>query len=175
LERVGLPEYGWQATGVLPQIGRVSLEPGGALVQVTYQFSLTQPMPGEPATVTLQIPAFYKATASGWVHAMLTEDLWGPERTQKGQHVLVLYHQLDAGIVEPMISHLDDLSARLCASLPCPSQVLLSLITRSVCGEVVSRDGLGIQSFASRFLWRMAWTMHAFGSSFLGWEMGQSR
>jgi hypothetical protein len=123
LERVGLPEYGWQATGVPPQTSRVSLEPGGALVQVTYQFSLTQPMPGEPATVTLQIPAFYKATASGWVHAMLTADLWGPERTQKGQHVLVLYHQLDAGIVEPMIPHLDDLSARLCASLPCPTQV----------------------------------------------------
>jgi hypothetical protein len=54
---------------------------------------------------------------------MLTQDLWGPERTQKGQHVLVLYHQLDAGIVEPMIPHLDDLFARLCASLSCPSQV----------------------------------------------------
>ncbi len=123
LERVGLPEYGWLAMGVPPQIGRVSLEPGGALVQVTYQFSVTQPMPGEPTTVTLQIPAFYKATASGWVHAMPTADLWGPERTQTGQHVLVLYHQLDAGIVEPMIPHLDDVSARLCASLPCPSQV----------------------------------------------------
>ena len=123
LERVGLPEYGWQATGAPPQIGRVSLEPGGALVQVTYQFSATQPMPGEPTTVTLQIPAFYKATASGWVHAMLTADLWGPERSQKGQHVLVLYHQLDAGIVEPMIPRLDDLFAQLCASLSCPSQV----------------------------------------------------
>jgi hypothetical protein len=123
LERVGLPEYGWLAMGVTPQIGHVTLEPGGALVQVTYQFSVTQPMPGEPATVTLQIPAFYKATASGWVHAMPTADLWGPERTQKGKHVLVLYHQLDAGIVEPMLPHLDDVFARLCASLSCPSQV----------------------------------------------------
>jgi hypothetical protein len=123
LERVGLPEYGWQAMGVPPQVGRVSLEPGGALVQVTYQFSVTQPMPGKPTTVTLQIPQFYKATASGWVHATPAADLWGPERTQKGKHVLVLYHQLDAAIVEPMIPHLDDLFARLCASLPCPSPV----------------------------------------------------
>jgi hypothetical protein len=123
LERVGLPEYGWPATGVPPQIGHVSLEPGGALVQVTYQFSVTQPVPREPATITLQIPAFYRATASGWVHAMPTADLWGPERTQNGQHVLALYHQLDAGIVEPLLPRLDDVFARLCASLSCPSQV----------------------------------------------------
>ncbi len=144
LERVGLPEYGWQATSAPPQIGRVSLEPGGALVQVTYQFSLTQPMPGEPATVTLQIPAFYKATASGWVHAILTQDLWGPERTQKGQHMLVLYHQLDAGIVEPMIPHLDELFARLCASLSCPSQVSVVFDNSiSLRRGFLSGDGLG--------------------------------
>jgi len=123
LEHAGLPEYGWPAMGVPPQIGSVSLEPGGALVQVTYQFSVTQPIPGEPPTVTLQIPAFYKATASGWVHAMPTTDLWGPERTQNSGHLLVLYHQLDASIIEPMIPHLEDVFARLCASLTCPSQV----------------------------------------------------
>jgi len=127
LERVGLPEYGWLAMGVPPQIGHVTLEPGGAVVQVTYQFSVTRPVPGEPVTITLQIPAFYKATASGWVHAMPTADLWGPERTQKGKHVLVLYHQLDADIVEPMIPYLDDVFARLCASLSCPSQVSVIL------------------------------------------------
>ena len=126
LERVGLPEYGWQSTGAPPQIGPVSLEPGGALLQVTYQFSVTQPLPGEPATVTLQIPAFYMATASGWVHAMPTAELWGAERTQKGKHVLVLYHQLDAAIVEPMIPHLDGLYEQLCAPLSCPEQVTVT-------------------------------------------------
>ena len=53
---------------------------------------------------------------------MPTADLWEPERSQNGEHVPVLYHQLDAGIVEPMLPHLDDVFARLCASLPCPSQ-----------------------------------------------------
>jgi hypothetical protein len=123
LERAGLPEYGWSAMGVPPQIGGISLEPGGALVQVTYQFSVTQPMPGEPPTITLHIPAFYKVTTSGWVHAMPTADLWGPERTQNSEHLLVLYHQLDASVIEPMIPHLEDVFTRLCAPLTCPSQV----------------------------------------------------
>ena len=123
LERVGLPELGWAATGAAPQIGRVSLQPGGALLEVTRQFSVTQPMPGRPTTVTLQIPEFYKPTPSGWVHAAPGADLLGPERTQSGKRVLALYHQLDAGIVEPLIPRMDDLVARLCDPLPCPSQI----------------------------------------------------
>ncbi len=123
LERVGLPEFGWAATGAAPQIGRVSLQPGGALLEVTRQFSVTQPMPGRPTTVTLQTPEFYKPTPSGWVHAAPGADLYGPDRTQSGKRVLALYHQLDAGIVEPLIPRMDDLVARLCDPLPCPSQI----------------------------------------------------
>ena len=123
LERIGLPEFGWQAMGAAPQIGRVSLEPGGALVQVTYQFVVTQPLPGGPTTVTLQVPEFYKPTPSGWVHAMPGADFWGRERTQSGKHISVDYYQRDADIVEPLIPRLDDLVTRLCSPLPCPSQI----------------------------------------------------
>jgi hypothetical protein len=123
LERVGLPELGWAATGAAPQIGRVSLQPGGALLEVSRQYSVTQPMPGGPTTVTLQTPEFYRPTPSGWVHAAPGADLLGPERTQSGKRVLALYHQLDAGIVEPLIPRMDDLVARLCDPLPCPSQI----------------------------------------------------
>jgi hypothetical protein len=123
LERTGMPEFGWGATDVAPQIGRVSLEPGGALAEVTYQFVVTQPLPGGPTTVTLQVPGFYKPTPSGWVHAMPGTDFWGAERSQSGKHITVLYYQRDAGIVEPLIPRMEDLVARLCASLPCPPQV----------------------------------------------------
>ena len=123
LERSGLPEFGWGATGLAPQIGRVSLEPGGALVEVTYQFVVTQPLSGGPTTVTLQVPGFYKPTPSGWVHAMPGADFWGPQRSQSGKHITVSYYQRDADIVEPLIPRMDGLVARLCTPLPCPSQV----------------------------------------------------
>jgi len=123
LERTGMPEFGWEATGVAPQIGRVSLEPGGALVEVTYQFSMTQPVPGRPTTVTLKVPEFYKPTPSGWVHAMPGADFWGAEHSQSGKYVTMLYYQRDADVVEPLIPRMDDLVARLCAPLPCPSPV----------------------------------------------------
>ena len=123
LDRGGLPEFGWGATSAAPQIGRVSLEPGGVLVGVTYQFVVTQTLSGRPTTVTMQVPGFYKLTPSGWVHAMPGPDLWGPQRSQSAKHITVSYYQRDASIVEPLIPQMDDLVARLCAPLSCPSQV----------------------------------------------------
>jgi hypothetical protein len=60
LERVGLPEFGWAATGAQPQPGTVALEPGGARLDVTYRFSVTQPLPGGATFVTLRVPQYYK-------------------------------------------------------------------------------------------------------------------
>jgi len=126
LERGGLPEFGWGATGAAPRIGPISLEPGGALVEVTYQFVVTQPLSGGPTTVTLQVPGFYRPTPSGWVHAMPGADFWGPERSQSAKHITVSYFQRDADIVEPLIPRMDDLVARLCTPLPCPSQIFIA-------------------------------------------------
>jgi len=123
LERGGLPEFGWGATSAAPQIGRVSLEPGGALVEVTYQYVVTQTLSGGPTTVTVLVPGFYKPTPSGWVHAMPGSDFWGSERSQSAKHITVSYYQRDADIVEPLIPQMDDLVARLCTPLSCPSQV----------------------------------------------------
>ena len=147
LERNGLPEFGWGATGVAPQIGRVSLEPGGALIEVTYQFVVTQPLSGGPTTVTLQVPGFYKPTPSGWVHAMPGTDFWGPERSQGGKHITVLYYQRDADIVEPLIPQMDDLVARLCTPLPCPSQVSVVFENSASSGQGFF-GGTGFDSFA---------------------------
>jgi hypothetical protein len=119
LERIGLPEFGWTSTGMAPQVGRVSL------VNVTYQFTVTQPMPSGPMTVTLQVPEFFKPTPSGWVHAMPGSDFWGSERTQIGKHITVLYYQRDANIIEPLISRMDDLVTRLCSPLSCPSPIMV--------------------------------------------------
>jgi len=123
LGQTGLQGFGWGTTGAAPQLGRVSLEPGGAIINVAYQFGVALPMSGGPTTVTLQVPQFWKSTPSGWVHAMPGADFWGAERTQSGKRVTVLYFQRDADIVEPLIPHMDDLVARLCDPLPCASQI----------------------------------------------------
>lgn len=123
LELTGLQEFGWEITGAAPQLGRVSLEPGGAIINVAYQFAVALPMSGGPTTVTLQVPQFFKPTPSGWVHAMPGADFWGPERTQSGKRITALYFQRDADIVEPLIPRMDDLVARLCNPLPCPPQI----------------------------------------------------
>jgi hypothetical protein len=132
LERAGMPEFGWRATGAAPQVGRVSLEPGGALVEVTYQFAVAQPLPGAPISVTVQVPEFYKPTPSGWVHALPGADFWGPERSQNGKHITVLYYQREADIVEPLIPRMDDLVAQLCNSLTCPSQQIAVVFENSL-------------------------------------------
>lgn len=50
-------------------------------------------------------------------------DFWGPERTQGGKHITVLYFQRDADVIEPLVPQMDGLVGRLCNPLPCPSQV----------------------------------------------------
>jgi hypothetical protein len=122
LERVGLPEFGWAATGAQPQPGAVALEPGGARLDVTYRFSVTQPLPGGATHVTLRVPQYYKQTPSGWVHAMPGPDFWGPPRKLNGSRVSLAYAQRDAAFVEPLVPRLDELLARVCVRLDCPSQ-----------------------------------------------------
>lgn len=122
LERVGLPEFGWAATGAQPQPGTVALEPGGARLDVTYRFSVTQPLPGGATFVTLRVPQYYKQTPSGWVRAMPGPDFWGPRRKLNGRQVSLAYAQRDAAFVEPLIPRLDDLLERVCVRLICPSQ-----------------------------------------------------
>ena len=119
----GLQEFGWEVSGATPEPGRVSLEPGGAIINVAHQFTVALPMSGGPTTATLQVPQFWKPTPSGWVHAMPGADFWGTERTQSGKRITVHYFQRDADIVEPLIPYMDDLVARLCDPLPCPSQI----------------------------------------------------
>ena len=122
LERVGLPEFGWAATGAQPQPGTVALEPGGARLDVTYRFSVTQPLPGGATHVTLRAPQYYKQTSSGWVRAMPGPDFWGPLRKLNGNRVSMAYTQRDAAFVEPLVPRLDELLVRACARLDCPPQ-----------------------------------------------------
>jgi hypothetical protein len=129
LERVGLPEFGLKATGAMPQPGSVTLEPGGAQLDMTYQFSVTLPMPSGPISITLRVPQFYKQTPSGWVHALPGADFWGPQRSLAGKRVLALYSQRDADVIESLVYHMDKVLERVCASLPCPSQVTVTFET----------------------------------------------
>jgi hypothetical protein len=122
LESVGLPEFGWAATGARPQARSVALEPGGARLDMTYRFSVTEPLPGGPALVTLRVPQYYKQTPSGWVRAMPSADFWGPLRKLNGKQVALSYAQRDAAFVEPLVPRLDDLLERVCVRLDCPPQ-----------------------------------------------------
>ncbi len=136
LERAGLPEFGWKAAGALPQFDSVSLEPDGARLDVTYRFSVTQPLPGGPATVSVQVPQYYRHIPSGWVHAMPGPDFWGGWRELKGKHIVVIYFQRDAAIVEPFVPRLDEVMERICESLLCP--VLLPITFDNVPDTILS-------------------------------------
>ncbi len=122
LERVGLPELDWVAAGSPPQPGSISLEPGGARLDVTYRFSVTQPMSGGLETVTLRVPQFYKPTPSGWVRAMPGADYWGHWRTKSGKRFAIAYVQRDASLLEPLVPRMDAVLEDVCGPLPCPSQ-----------------------------------------------------
>ncbi len=122
LDRVGLPEFGWKAMGAPSQPGDISLEPGGARLDVTYPFSVTQPMPGGPVSITLYATQFYKPTPSGWVRAMPGPDFWGRWRTKSGKRFAIAYVQRDASLLEPLIPRMDEMLGRVCGPLPCPSQ-----------------------------------------------------
>ena len=131
LEREGLPEFGWKSTGVPPQLGQVTLEPGGARLDVMYQFSVTHPLPNGPASITLRVPQFYKQTPSGWVHANGTIEYWGTWRSHSGRHFAMRYTRRDADILEPLIPRMDEMLARVCGPLPCPPQPIYVIVENS--------------------------------------------
>jgi len=122
LERAGLPEFGWQALGVDPSPGKISLQPGGVQLDVTYRFSVTQPLPDGPVTVTLQVPQFYREAGSGWVRARPSADFWGPWRTLSGRRFAMRYTQRDASVLEGLIPRMDEILGHVCDQLPCPPQ-----------------------------------------------------
>jgi hypothetical protein len=104
----------------------VSLEPEGARLDVTHRFSVTQPMPGGATTITLCVPQYYKQTPSGWVRAMPGPDFWGAWRKLNGKHVVVIFPQRDASVVEPLVPRLDEVMQRLCGPLDCPAMLLVT-------------------------------------------------
>ncbi len=122
LERLGLPELGWQATDVSPTFGAITLEPCGARLDVTYRFSVAQPMPDGPRSVTMRVPQFYKSTPSGWVRAMPDADYWGARRAYTGKRLTAMYWQRDVDLLEPMMLRIDGMLERVCSALACPPQ-----------------------------------------------------
>lgn len=145
LERAGLPELGWVATGTPPQPGEVSLEPGGARLDVTYRLSVTQPMSGGLETVTLRAPQFYKPTPSGWVRAMPGADYWGHWRVKTGKRFAMAYVQRDASLLEPLIPRMDAALEDVCGPLPCPSQPIF--ITFDITADTLARLTDGSSGF----------------------------
>ena len=122
LERVGLPEFGWHATDSEPQPGNLTLEPGGAQLDMLHHLSVTHPLPDGPTTISLFVPHFYRETPSGWVRAMPGPEYWGEQRTQSGKRFAMLYWQCDAAWLEPLIPYMDKVLERACAHLSCPPQ-----------------------------------------------------
>jgi Tol biopolymer transport system component len=122
LERVGLPEFGWQAMNTCPKLGDITLEPGGARLDMTYRFSVAQPMPDGPTSVTVRVPQFYKSTSSGWVRAMPDADYWGSQHTYTGKRLTATYWQRDADLLEPMLQRMDQMLEQVCGALTCPAQ-----------------------------------------------------
>jgi len=122
LERVGLPEFGWHATDSEPQPGNLTLEPGGARLDMLHYLSVTHPLPDGPTTIALLVPHFYRETPSGWVRAMPGPECWGEQRTQSGKRFAMLYWQCDADWLEPLIPYMDKVLERACTHLPCPPQ-----------------------------------------------------
>ena len=131
LEKEGLSEWGWKATGVEPAPGSVTLEPGGARLDVTYRFSVTQPLPHGPTSVTVVLPQYYKHAPSGWVRAMPSVEYWGPWRHRSGQYFVMRYLQRDASVLEPLVPYMDKLLSRMCDSLPCPPQPIYVVFENS--------------------------------------------
>ena len=131
LEKEGLPEWGWRATDVPPVQDGVTLEPGGARLDVTYRFSVTQPMPNGPTSVTLVLPQYYKQTPSGWVRALPIVEYWGAWRNRSGKYFAARYLRRDADVIEPLVPRMDALLARVCDRLPCPPQPIYVVFENS--------------------------------------------
>jgi hypothetical protein len=109
LERVGLPEFGWQATNTCPGSGDITLEPDGARLDVTYRLSVAQPMPDGPTSVAVRVSQFYKSTPSGWVRARAS--VLRPTSGVQWQNLTATYWQPDADLFEPMTCRLDEMSS----------------------------------------------------------------
>ncbi len=122
LEREGLPEFGWKAMGIAPQLGGVTLEPGGARIDVIYQFSVTQPMPNGPATIKLSVPHYYEQTPSGWVRANGAVEYWGTWQHRSGNYFAMRYTRRDTDVLDGLVARMDEMLARVCGPLPCPPQ-----------------------------------------------------
>lgn len=131
LEEEGLPEWGWEATDVQPVQGGVTLEPGGARLDVTYRFSVTQPMPNGPTSVTVVLPQYYKETPSGWVRALPIVEYWGAWHQRSGKYFAVRYLERDAAALVPLVPRMDALLARVCDELPCPPQPIYVVFENS--------------------------------------------
>ncbi len=131
LEKQGLPEWGWKATDVQPVQGGVTLEPGGARLDVTYRFSVTQPMPNGATSVTVVLPQYYKQTPSGWVRALPVVEYWGAWRQRNGKYFAARFVQRDADLLEPLAPRMDALLAQVCDRLPCPPQPIYVVFENS--------------------------------------------
>lgn len=126
LERVGIPEFGWKVAGE-PQWGEVALEPGGAQIEVTYRFTVENPLPQGPTLVMLRVPQFYRQIGGDWVRALPNlVDYWGRWQVERREYITVGYYRRDADIVEPLIPLLDSLVERLCYQASCPAQVVVA-------------------------------------------------
>jgi hypothetical protein len=118
LERAGLTEFGWKAAGASPQFGSVSLEPDGARLDVTYRFSVTQPLPGGPVTVSAQVPQYYKRAHPRLGARDAARFLGRLAQAQRQTHV-VIYFQRDAPSSSRSCAP-DEVMDRVCESLTCP-------------------------------------------------------
>jgi WD40 repeat protein len=130
-ERNGLPEFGWEVMGNAPHLGSVTLEPGGARLDVFYQYAVTDPMPGGPVSITLQLPQFYRQTSSGWAHGNLSAEFWGPWRSHGGKFFSMQYARRDADVLEPLIPRMDEMLAKMCNTLACPKQPIFVIFESS--------------------------------------------
>lgn len=141
LERDGLPELGWTSTGIpdvegiavsaLPQFGSVTLEPGGAKLDVMYQFQVTRPISGGPTSIRLRVPQFYRQTPSGWVHSNPPLEYWGAWQHRSGKYFAMRYTRRDASVLDGLIPYMDRVLSRVCGPLRCPPQPIYVLFENS--------------------------------------------
>ncbi len=125
--RTGLLEFGWQAMGRPPQPGEIALAPDSVQVDFRYYFSVTQPLPGGPVSLTLRVPHFYAQVPSGWVHVRQADAaFWGELRLAQDNRVRVFYFQRDADLIEPLVSQLGETVEQVCDTLPCPPQMTIT-------------------------------------------------
>jgi hypothetical protein len=120
LERIGLPEFGWQAMGIQPIARRSSTRARRRAAGRDLSFlgdTAAAWRTGEHHAATaavLRTDAFRLGT---W-HAGTR--LLGPVAQRAGKRVVVIYLQRDAAVIEPLLPRLDELVKHACDSLPSP-------------------------------------------------------